>query len=144
MTTVSSGQTHTVSSGQTDIGDIVLAGGTLEVLGGVTSDTTLSGVTAGGTQVANEFVHSNGSALDTTVNNIAVLVVGSGGFANGTIVNSGGHENVDSGFASTTVVNTGGFDLIYDGGVTSGTIVNGGAEVIEGIATGLIPGTAVS
>src|SRR5262249_56436090 len=129
----------TVSSGQTDVGDIVLAGGTLEVLGGVTSDTTLSGVTVG-TQVANEFVHSNGSALDTTVNDIAVLVVGSGGFASGTIVNSAGHENVDSGFASTTVVNTGGFDLIYDGGVTSGTIVNGGAEVIEGIATGLIPG----
>ena len=32
--TVSSGQTYTVSSGQTDIGDIVLAGGTLDVLSG--------------------------------------------------------------------------------------------------------------
>src|SRR5262249_38194132 len=143
MTTVSSGQTHTVSSGQTDVGDIVLAGGTLEVLGGVTSDTTLSGVTVG-TQVANEFVHSNGSALGTTVENFAVLVVGSGGFANGTIVNSGGHENVDGGLASGTAVNAGGFDLIYDNGTTSNTIVNGGAEVVEGIATGLISGTAVS
>ena len=102
MITVSSGQTHTVSSGQTDIGDIVLAGGILEVLGGVTSDTTL---TAGSIQVANEFVHSNGSALDTTVNNLGVLVVGSGGFASGTIVDSGGLALVDGGFASTTVVN---------------------------------------
>src|SRR5262245_2736578 len=51
---------------------------------------------------------------------------------------------VAGGFASSTAVNAGGFDLIYDRGVTSNTIVNGGAEVVEGRATGLISGTAVS
>jgi len=39
--TVSSGETYTVSSGETDINDIVLAGGTLDVLsGGTISDVT--------------------------------------------------------------------------------------------------------
>jgi len=47
--TVSSGQTYSVSSGQTDIGDIVLAGGTLDVLsGGVISNTIDSGTTVVG------------------------------------------------------------------------------------------------
>src|SRR5262245_19291464 len=45
---------------------------------------------------------------------------------------------------STTCKNAGGFDLICDGGVTLNTIVNGGTEVVEGKATGLISGTAVS
>src|SRR5262245_16407318 len=41
--TVSSGQTYTVSSGETDINDIVLAGGTLDVLsGGTIRGTTVS------------------------------------------------------------------------------------------------------
>jgi autotransporter passenger strand-loop-strand repeat protein len=173
QTTVSSGETYPVSSGQTDTGDIVLAGGMLDVLsggtiigtlnsggtvavfaggtaidttdiggtvelvGGVTSNTTLSGLIGpGGTQVANEFVHSNGSALDTTVNDIAVLVVGSGGIASGTIVNTGGHENVDGGLTRVTAVNAGGFDLIYNDGVASSTIVNSGAEVVEGTPPG--------
>jgi autotransporter passenger strand-loop-strand repeat protein len=42
--TVTSGQTYPVSSGETDIGDTVLFGGTLEVLsGGTTSNTVISG-----------------------------------------------------------------------------------------------------
>src|SRR5215470_11345147 len=108
MITVSGNQTFVVSSGQTDIGDIVLAG-TLDVLSGGTVISTLvstlnngagslqlfGGVSSITTLSSNETVFSNGSALDTTVNNNAVLALGSGGFANGTIVNSGGREIVN-------------------------------------------------
>jgi autotransporter passenger strand-loop-strand repeat protein len=122
MVTVSSGQTYTVSSGQTDIGDVVLAGGTLDVLsGGVISSTTDSG---------NVQVGSGGTAFGTTVNFGGVEVVLEGSAVE-TIVNSGGILDVIFlGSASSTTVNSGGFDLVSDGATTSDTLVEaGGVEI---------------
>jgi autotransporter passenger strand-loop-strand repeat protein len=60
MITVSSGQTYTVSSGQTDTGDVILGGGTLVVVsGGVIANT----INSGGTDV----ISSGGLATDTIV-----------------------------------------------------------------------------
>jgi autotransporter passenger strand-loop-strand repeat protein len=58
MTTVSSGQTYNVSSGQTDTGDIVVPGGTLDVLSGGTIINTANN---GGTD------NVYGSATDTVL-----------------------------------------------------------------------------
>src|SRR5262249_11127226 len=72
MTTVTSGQVVTVTSGQFANGDLVEGGGTIQVLSsGTATSNTLSGT-------------SNGSAAE--------LEVFSGGLASGTIISSGGVE----------------------------------------------------
>jgi autotransporter passenger strand-loop-strand repeat protein len=158
MTTISSGQTHTVSSGQTDTGDIVLGGGTLDVLsGGTISNTVDSGgadnvagsavdttVSSGGY----ETVLSGGSASGTIVGADGIEQVNSGGTANGTIVGGGGliaHHGQEFvyGTANGTIVGGGGGDeLVFSGGTASGTIVtSGGVQNIDG---GTASGTTVS
>jgi autotransporter passenger strand-loop-strand repeat protein len=57
MTTVSSGQTLIVSSGQTSTGVIVLSGGTLEVLSG---GSVVGTVDSGG----NDFISAGGQRRD--------------------------------------------------------------------------------
>ena len=106
MTIVSSGQTISVTSGQTDVGDIVLSGGDLVVFPGGTASATI--VDSGGTE--------------------NVL---SGGIADGTAVNSSGNENV-SGTASGTTINSGGTETVANGGTASATIVgSGGFEFVR-------------
>src|SRR4051812_11729761 len=97
--TLSTGQTYKVSSGQTDTGDIVLGGGTLNVLsGGTISNTTNSGgifVSAGGTSISAS-INNNGTqrvvggrTFATTVVN-GQQFVSSGGIAIGATIFSAG------------------------------------------------------
>jgi autotransporter passenger strand-loop-strand repeat protein len=104
MTTVSSGQTHSVTS-NSETGDIVLFGGTLDVLaGGTIIDTVDSG--------GRIFVSAGGSAIDTTLVGVtsgnrlftALEVVFSGGTANDTTVSFGGFQVVFGGYASDTTI----------------------------------------
>lgn len=146
MITVSSGQTYFVSSGQMDTGDVVLSGGTLEVLsGGVISNTIDSGhvlIDAGGiafgTNVGSggveNFLASGGSAVETIVNSGGLFEVNIGGFALSTTVNNGGIELlVLRGVTSDTLVEAGGVEIVsFTGAVTSDTVVlAGGVQVIE-------------
>ena len=59
--TVSSGQTHDVSSGQTDTGDIVLSVGVLNVLDGGTATTTT--IDWGGVEFVNAGGIDNGTFI---------------------------------------------------------------------------------
>ena len=116
MTTVASGQTLNVTSGQplpplspslTSTGVIVDSGGTLDVFaGGKVSSTVDSG-----------FVNV------------------SGGKAVSTIVVSGGVEEVVAGIESLTTISSGGFAFVSSGGTAIGTKIEG-FERVEGKATG--------
>src|SRR5262249_48099279 len=85
--TVSSGQTHIVSSGQTESGDIVLAGGTLDVLSGGTISSTVDSGT----------INVYGIASATTLSGGALEVAsgGSTGSAPVTFTNAGGILELD-------------------------------------------------
>jgi len=101
--TVSSGQTYTVSSGETDINDTVVSGGILNVLSG-------------------------GTIINTADSYVIYL---SGGTASGTTINSGGSEQVLSGSTAsgTTVLNGGEQDV--RGGAAINTTISGGVEVVR-------------
>ena len=117
MITVSNGFFHSVTPGQPEIGDIVMSGGTLDVLSGATvSNTTDSGLV---------IVSAGGSAFGT--------MIGSGGFqldfgmASGTIANNGGVEDVFAGgMAINTTLIFGGNQVVASGGVASGTTIFAG------------------
>ena len=163
MTTVSSGQTYTVSSGQTDFGDIVLAGGTLDVLfGGVISNTIDSGTvqvglgdgsggTAIGTTVVSggiEVVRLGGSAVETTVDSGGILAV-TLGFALSTTVNNGGFEVVVGGVTSDTLVEAGGVDIAIFAQTFSTVVSSGGVQVLDPMGAGgpaqpIIPGAVAN
>ena len=107
MTTVASGQTLIVTSGQTSTGVIVDFGGTLDVFaGGKVSSTVDSG-----------FVNV------------------SGGKAVSTIVVNGGVEQVVAGIDSLTTISSGGFAFVSSGGTSIGTKIEG-FQRVEGKATG--------
>src|ERR1700734_3073766 len=93
---VSYGQTHSVTSGQTETGDVVNNGGNLVVQ---------SGGAISGTQ-------ENGS-----------VVISAGGTGNGTFISSNGAETV-YGLAIGTVVNYG-LQYVEGGGTASGTTLSG-------------------
>src|SRR6266480_7489593 len=82
--TVSSGQTYHVTGGQTDTGDIVLFGGTLDVLSGGTSSNT---VNSGGS----DFIY--GSGVGTTIKGGGEYVYG---HAVGTVLNAGFNFSIGS------------------------------------------------
>ena len=109
--TVTAGQTYNVSSGQTDIGDIVENGGTLNVFsGGAISGTQDSGTVN---------VSLGGTATDTVILNAVLLNV------YGTTVG--------------TVVYGSGLEIVYSGGTAVGTVVNIGAQVVEFGGTAISP-----
>ena len=160
MIIVGSGSSHTVSAGDTEIGDIILGSGTIEDSGTVIS-TVISGPyghldvygssnftsdTGGGahdciygtgqnTQVSNggyELVFAGGTAIGTVVSSGGFQNVSAGGTASNTQVGSGGGGTTQiAGSASKTSVTSGGVQEIYSGGTASGTqISNGGQEWI--------------
>ena len=131
-----------IESGGIAIGVAETAGiATIEVLsGGLASAVTLAGADPG--LRANEFIY--GVSIDTTLDYNSVAEVFSGGLASTTTVNSGAFELVNGGTCSDTLVNAGGADLVWADGVTSNTKVAGGVQVVEGVATGLMSGMAVS
>lgn len=116
MTTVTvvPGQTHIVAPGQTEIGDIVLAGGTLDVpLGATISNTFVAGLD-------NVFL---GTAIGTTVVGGGIEDV-EGGFASGTTISALGQQFVGAGgTAFDTTVGSGGIQTLLDA-TASGTVVS--------------------
>jgi probable HAF family extracellular repeat protein/autotransporter passenger strand-loop-strand repeat protein len=86
--TVSSGETHIVSSGQTESGDIVLAGGTLDVLSGGTISSTVDSGT----------INVYGIASNTTLSGGMLEVASGGSTGSGaiTFTNSGGILQLDA------------------------------------------------
>jgi autotransporter passenger strand-loop-strand repeat protein len=106
MTTVSGGQTYNVSAFQNDQNDIVLAGGTLNVLGDATTELT--------TDAGTMEVEADGVAYDTTVNGGGILYVDPGGSAQYVTINSGGSELVYSGGETQNpTINSGGTAVVY-------------------------------
>jgi autotransporter passenger strand-loop-strand repeat protein len=101
---VSHGSSHSVSSGVTDNGDIVLSGGKLFVLsGGVADATTVSSggsmsVSGGGTASGTTLVGGTASTAK-----LAVEIVGAGGTDLGAVISSGGLQEV-FGYASGATV----------------------------------------
>jgi len=137
--TVSSGQTYPVSSGQTDTGDIVLFGGTLDVLsGGTIIDTVDSGTVN---------VSAGGSASGTTIygNFVAPGVgsetIGVGGIDHGALISAGGIQ-YDFGSADGDMIYANGVQFVESGGVASGTTLSSGSE--EVLSGGAASGTTIS
>src|SRR5581483_7932627 len=147
---VSSGVTYTVSGGQTDIGDIILSGGTEIVLsGGTISTTTVSGgvlellsgsfnngatISSGGTL---EFFGTVTQSVPNTTLSGATVEIGSGyvtqsGSTFGLGINNGVTAIVLSGGTNTSAfINSGGTLILYGGAtnVSGTTSLNSGATV---------------
>jgi autotransporter passenger strand-loop-strand repeat protein len=167
MITVSSGQTHTISSGVTDTGDVVLAGGTLVVgsagtaisttdfgvvdvdAGGLTSDSI---VASGGVETVSGFAFFGfpADAIGTTINNGGVQQVLADGNASNTVVNNGGLQYVSGlpgpfpvgaeAFVEDTLITNGGIQEVLDFSIASGTTVNsGGLQFVSGTFTSALP-----
>ena len=137
--TVTAGQTYNVSSGQTDTGDTVDFGGTLNVLSGGTMSNTYDGggplnVSSGGTAVGTViagpagamYVNAGATVIDTTING-GSQQVNSGARAINTAI-FGGSQHVSSGAVAvdTTMeeLNAAVVQKVDAGGTASGTILN--------------------
>jgi autotransporter passenger strand-loop-strand repeat protein len=107
MPTVASGQTLSVTSGQTSTGVIVDSGGTLDVLfGGKVSST----VDSGSLQIM------SGKSIAATIY-------------------SGGFEQILAGIDSLTTISSGGFAQVHSGATAIGTKIEG-FQRVEGKASG--------
>ena len=131
-----SDRTYSISAGQTDTGDTVLAGGIIDVLlGGIALGTT---VDTGGIQVV------FGSAVGTVISSTGANYVESGGAASGTVIFSGGDEFVEAGGTAIGTVVDGGNQVVY--GAAGGTVVNSGAYLYleSGTATDTVVSSGVA
>ena len=145
-TTVSSGQTLSITSGQTSSG-LVLVGGSVTVQSsGTTVGTIISSggsetidlfglasaslVSSGGRQIIDE-----GTAKSTIVNG-GIEIVGAGGSLSATTVLNGGSEFISNGgFARFDVISSGGIETVGAGGeVVSTTVLNEGRQVLSNSA----------
>ena len=126
--TVGSGDTAYILPEGTASSSLITAGGTINVYsGGIAADTTISG------GVAN--ILSGGEASRTILAaGFQILTVSSGGAATGTVINSGGVENILSGGTATSAaINGGATEYVFSGATTTGSFVySGGAEYLYG------------
>jgi autotransporter passenger strand-loop-strand repeat protein len=148
--TVMSGQTLTVSSGQTSNGLIVLGGGMLDVVSGGTISNTIdsggvdnvsSGGLATGTTVSSSGgqIVLGGTASGTTVSNGGFTEVLSGGVDIDTTILSGGSARVSSGETIGGATNVGGGTLsLPDGAIVQGTLVDNGAAIFNLATSGSV------
>ena len=166
---VSSGGIFVISSGITESGITILAGGTLIVESGGTALNTLNSgsetVSAGGSDIGgtianggaqdlfgiasgtvildggSQTVEASGHAVGTVLSDPAVQTVF--GSADGTVVSVGDFQIVGAGgVASATVVSSGGIQAVSAGGVANAAIISGGGtqNVFDG---GLTNGTTI-
>src|SRR5262245_37392169 len=127
----SSGQTFTISSGQTSQGIIVLTGGLLQILSGGTAvsgdvggedDVSSGGVVSAMTIFSGfEGVSAGGTAISTTLLQHAEQDVA--GRTVFTVVSFGSVEDIFSGGTASFTTLSGGTDNIF-GGTATGTIVS--------------------
>jgi autotransporter passenger strand-loop-strand repeat protein len=154
--TVSSGQTHDVNAGSTEIGDLVLSGGTLDVSfaanGGTISNTVvdLGGVDnigdhgigiATDLNGGDENIFSGGVAQFTTVAANGEQVVFGAGSATDTIVASGFQVAFSGALVEASFVYGGGTLFVESGGLSLDAQVSGGVVAVE--AAGSVTGTSV-
>ena len=130
--TVSSGSTLFVSAGMSpkDKGDVILGGGTEEVIsGGVASTTTIEGTSGlSGIQI----ISGGGEAINAVVSAFGSQSIISGGLASGTTVSSGGTQFVSAGgSAFATAVRAGGVEIVSGGLVSGTTVFNSGQLEVE-------------
>ena len=151
VTTVGSGQTLTVASGQTDTSDVIQNGGTENVLsGGKTNSATVAkggklNIASGGT--ANSAIISGGTVYVSGTSSSATIsaggeqdVLAGGTIASTTILAGGSSVIFAGGTGDPTTIDAGGTETINSGGSDTGVIVNGGALLVYGSA----PNAAVS
>ena len=141
---VSSGQTVTISAGQTSGGLGVQGGGVVTVQsGGAAIDMVIG---SGGIAVV------FGAVSGTTIAGAAQLYLQSGGAASGTAISSGGDEFVEFGGSTSGTVANGGSEVVYgtasgtvlnsgsylylNSGTTIGAVVNSGVEIVLALASG--------
>jgi autotransporter passenger strand-loop-strand repeat protein len=134
LVSVTSGQTLTISSGQTSGGVVVLSGGTLDILSGGTAVGTT--VNSGGSEI----VSSGGTASNTKVSSGGSLVVLSHGIADPATIYSGGSETISAGGTDLGALLSGGIQI--DLGLVSGVTVYAGSQVVGSAGTAI--GTTVS
>jgi autotransporter passenger strand-loop-strand repeat protein len=91
--TVSNGEIYPVSSGQTDTGDIVFSGGTLDVLSGGTISNTVDGGTVN---------VSSGGASSTTILGGGFETISAGGFDTSALISVGGYQLIGAGGEATS------------------------------------------
>ena len=132
--TVTSGQTLSVTSGQTSSGVIVLGGGIVDVLSGGTARGTI--VSSGGIEI----ISSGGIVSNTTVLSGGALDVLSGGLADPTMIDSDGLEVVSAGGTDNGAQISGGEQDVL--GLASDATVFTGSQVVE--SGGTASGTTVS
>jgi autotransporter passenger strand-loop-strand repeat protein len=141
-----------VYSGGKDLGATLILNGDLYVYnGGVASADYIaagdlyvaSGGTTTGTYVSGgeEYASSGATAVETHVFAGGLLNVSAGGIATGTVIDSGGYEDVVGG-DSGSIISSGGSQTVAGGGVASGTTIsNGGVQVV--LAGGIASGTVI-
>ncbi len=163
-TVVNSGGAEYVGTNATAVDTTVTSGGTQQVGGstewsyyyqvssgvaGATMSTNLSGGIVSGTILSagtphgsgtetTQIVGSGGTAIGTTLESYAVQRVSAGGVASGTTVDSGNVAVINTGGTGVgTVVNNGGLEQIAGGAASASTINSGGVEtVVSGEALG--------
>ena len=77
-------------------------------------------------------VSEGGVVSAIAVNAYGLLLLSSGGTANGTIVNDGGIMTVSGGMAVSTTVNDSGIMEVSDGATANGVVVNSGGSMLLG------------
>jgi autotransporter-associated beta strand protein len=130
-TTISAGETVSITAGQAVSGMTVHSGGTLNLATGATA----SGTQISGGQVV---VSSGASVIDTLVQSGGSLVVSSGGHADPTIVTSSSSETIQAGASDTGALISGGTQYVYGSAIA--TTIYTGSQVVEsgGIAVGTV------
>ena len=129
---VESGGKQTVyAAGSADY--TTISSGSQGVYGMVLSETLSSG--------ANMTVYAGGVADATTVSNHGSSTIY--GSASGTIVLSGGYQQVYDGTATASVISFGGTEHVNTSGTSFNTVLNGGTQLVNG-TTGVASGTIVN
>ena len=116
-----------------------------DVVGGLTSNTYISGTNQYGSSftlesgVASNFVlnengrqvvSSGGVANHTIINSVGSQLIKSNATANSTVINDGGVQTVSGGTANSTVINQGGIQIASAGGQINDTVISGGTQHI--------------
>lgn len=135
-TVVGSGQTLSVTAGETLSNIVVQSGGTLDVLSG---GTVSGAVIEGG---ASEIIGSGGVDVSATVDNGGFQDVY--GSAIGALILAGGSQSVEAGgSASDTMLDGVAMQTVSSGGTATGTVVSAGDEQIV-LSGGVAIATTVS
>jgi autotransporter passenger strand-loop-strand repeat protein len=130
--TVVNGAEQEVLSGGTALNSLIENNGVSYIFaGGLIRGATLSGTDLLGNRTQQLLY---GSAVSTLVGSGGWQRINAGGVASGTIVASGGEQDV-SNIANSTVIASGGLQHVYAGAVANNTLISGGTMLLDYGAT---------